>query len=420
MAETNDNIETPVTEDASASLGNVKFGKGCDLDINITDNIDFGPGQFSVIARQKQYNESQGKPDDNREEETLMMKGGACYMRPATFVGNDLIGDAYMSAEDAEAKTVEVGGVKAGISKKQLMNDYHGSISKVLDAILFPDTEFKPIDPDAPSLTVNKTTVAHDTAMSSLTFTFSNAANNLGGFNFAKNKSGNIVKNGTLYESCIDPSIPAGVKYGTAEDSISTAYNANTTLTVGETGADRTYYFQTSHTLTGYKFTGEDALTPCSLKGVETTISGYEDNAPLDSTVAKVTVQAPFYGGSVKTGLASNMFNNDASNYDTDKIASIVSQVLDQTASNPFSRANNNKAFNVTFTKTSTEYNAYVFLFPTSFTIKAVYSDHKGSETIDSMKEPIGTTTLNGITYNVWTPTALGLTDTVYYRVVLN
>lgn len=396
MAETTENIETPVTEDASASLGNVKFGKGCDLDINITDSIDFGPGQFSVIARQKQYNESNSLTDD-RSEETLMMNGGACYMRPATFVGNDLIGDAYMSAENAEATTVEVGGVKAGISKKRLMKEYHGSISEVLDAILFPDTDFKVEPPVAPKLSVDKTTVAHNTAMSSLTFTFENATtNNTGRFNFAKDTIGNIVKNINVYDDCVDPNIPADVKYGTSENSISTSYNADTKLTVDTNGADKTYYFQTSHKLISSKFTGDNALTPCSQKGVTATIDDvYKNDMTVNTNVAKVTVQAPFYYGSVVTGLRSDI--NNAANYSADAIDAIAAQVT-----TPLART---KEYKIKFTKAAGNVTgAIVIMLPSAFSISSIYQDWDKAESVKLMLASIGTVNRDGITYNLWTP----------------
>ena len=52
------------------------------------------------------------------------------------------------------------------------------------------------------------------------------------------------------------------------------------------------------------------------------------------------------------------------------------------------------------------------------FKIKAVYGDHKGSEALGSMKE-IGSTTINNISYKVWTPTVSPLTGYVEYRVIV-
>lgn len=401
------------------SLAGVKFGKGCDIDVNITDDVTFDPGQISVIARQKQYNESYDKTDTDKTEEQKIMAGEACVIRPATFVGKDLIGDAYISNEAADSTTIAVGGIKANVTKKDLMKDYHGSISEVLDAILFPDADFDVTAVAAPKLAVNKTVVYDSDKMSVLTFTQTHAAlNNLGKFNYAKDTSGNIIKDGTLYEGCADPSpVTVNVKYSTTSTSIINAYNANTTFKLQSNGADTKYYFNSYHTLTGYKFTGDNALTPCSKKGVDqsgtTKLNGYLDNKTVYTNIVSVTAIAPFYGGSVITGKTNDI--NEASSYTQDEINAIVSQV--NTGDNKLNRAVGTSTLDVTFDK-GTNNDAFVFLFPAAFKIKAVYGDHKGSEALGSMKE-IGSTIINNINYKVWTPTVSPLTGYVEYRVVV-
>lgn len=408
-----------ITNNTGSSLAGVKFGKGCDTDVNITDDVTFDPGQISVIARQKQYNESYGKTDTDKTEEQKIMAGEACVMRPATFVGKDLIGDAYISNEAADSTTIAVGGIKANVSKKDLMKDYHGSISEVLDAILFPDADFDVTAVVAPKLAVTPAVVNTSDKMSVLTFTQTDAAlNNLGKFNYAKDKSGNIIKDGTIYANCTDPvPVTNNVTYSTTSTSIINAYNANTTFKLQSNGADTKYYFKSYHTLTGYKFTGDNALTPCSKKGVDqsdtTKLNGYADNKIVYTNVVSVTAIAPFYGGSVVTGKTNDI--NEASSYTQDEINAIVSQV--NTGDNKLNRAVGTSTLDVTFDK-GTNNDAFVFLFPAAFKIKAVYGDHKGSEALGSMKE-IGSTTINNINYKVWTPTVSPLTGYVEYRVVV-
>ena len=402
-----------------SSLAGVKFGKGCDTDVNITDDVTFDPGQISVIARQKQYNESYGKTGTDKTEEQKIMAGEACVMRPATFVGKDLIGDAYISNEAADSTTIAVGGIKANVTKKDLMKDYHGSISEVLDAILFPDADFDVTAVAAPKLAVNKTVVYDSDKMSVLTFTQTDAAlNNLGKFNYAKDKSGNIIKDGTIYANCADPvPVTNNVKYGLSPFSIETAYTSDTTFTLPSNGVDTQYYFMSYHTLTGYKFTGDNALTPCSKKGVDqsgtTKLNGYTDNKNVKTNMVTVTAIAPFFGASVRTGKTNDI--NEASSYTQDEINAIVSQV--NTGDNKLNRAVGNSTLDVTFDK-GTNNDAFVFLFPAAFKINAVYGDHKGSEALGSMKE-IGSTTINNINYKVWTPTVSPLTGYVEYRVVV-
>lgn len=402
-----------------SSLAGVKFGKGCDTDVNITDDVTFDPGQISVIARQKQYNESYDMAADNKTEEQKIMTGEACVMRPATFVGKDLIGDAYISNEAADSTTIAVGGIKANVTKKDLMKDYHGSISEVLDAILFPDADFDVTAVAAPKLAVIPTVVNTSDTMSVLKFTQTDATlNNLGKFNYAKDKSGNIIKDGTIYTDCNDPSpVTVNVKYGLSPSSIETAYTSDTTFTLPSNGVDTRYYFMSYHTLTGYKFTGDNALTPCSKKGVDqsgtTKLNGYTDNKNVKTNMVTVTAVAPFYGASVRTGKQNDI--NESSSYTSDEINAIVNQVY--TSENKLNRAVGTSTLDVTFDK-GTNNDAFVFLFPAAFKIKAVYGDHKGSEALGSMKE-IGSTTINNINYKVWTPTVSPLTGYVEYRVVV-
>lgn len=402
-----------------SSLAGVKFGKGCDTDVNITDDVTFDPGQISVIARQKQYNESYDMAADNKTEEQKIMAGEACVMRPATFVGKDLIGDAYISNEAADSTTIAVGGIKANVTKKDLMKDYHGSISEVLDAILFPDADFDVTAVAAPKLAVIPTTVNTSDTMSVLKFTQTDATlNNLGKFNYAKDKSGNIIKDGTIYVDCTDPvPVTNNVKYGLSPSSIETAYTSDTTFTLPSNGVDTKYYFMSYHTLTGYKFTGDNALTPCSKKGVDqsgtTKLNGYTDNKNVKTNMVTVTAVAPFYGASVRTGKQNDI--NESSSYTQDEINAIVSQV--NTGDNKLNRSVGTSTLDVAFDK-GTNNDAFVFLFPAAFKIKAVYGDHKGSEALGSMKE-IGSTTINNINYKVWTPTVSPLTGYVEYRVVV-
>ena len=403
-----------------SSLAGVKFGKGCDTDVNITDDVTFDPGQISVIARQKQYNESYNKTTDDKTEEQKIMAGEACVIRPATFVGKDLIGDAYISNEAADSTTIAVGGIKEKMKKKDLMQDYHGSISEVLDAILFPDADFDvTAAPQAPTLKVNKTSVYNSDKMSVLTFTQTDAAsNNLGKFNYAKSKIGNIIKDGTIYAGCKNPSpVTTNVTYSTTSTSINIAYNADNTFTLPSDGADTKYYFKSYHTLTGYKFTGDNALTPCSKKGVDQSgtseLNGYADNKIVYTNIVSVTAIAPFFGASVRTGKTNDI--NEASSYTQDEINAIVSQV--NIGDNKLNRVVGTSTLDVTFDK-GTNNDAFVFLFPAAFKINAVYGDHKGSEALGSMKE-IGSTTINNINYKVWTPTVSPLTGYVEYRVVV-
>ena len=400
-----------------SSLAGVKFGKGCDTDVNITDDVTFDSGQISVIARQKQYNESYGKTDTDKTEEQKIMAGEACVMRPATFVGKDLIGDAYISNEAADSTTIAVGGIKANVTKKDLMKDYHGSISEVLDAILFPDADFDVTGVAASKLAVNKTVVYDSDKMSVLTFTQTDATSNkLGKFNYAKDKSGHIIKDGTIYANCTDPSpVTDNVTYSTTSTAINTAYNADDTFTLPSDGADTKYYFKSYHTLTGYKFTGDNALTPCSKKGVDQSgtseLNGYTDNKIVYTNVVSVTAIAPFYGASVRTGKQNDI--NEASSYNSDEINAIVEQVKET----KLNRVVGTSTLDVAFDK-GTNNDAFVFLFPKAFKINAVYGDHKGSEALGSMKE-IGSTTINKINYKVWTPTVSPLTGYVEYRVVV-
>ena len=400
-----------------SSLTGVKFGKGCDTDVNITDDVTFDPGQISVIARQKQYNESYDKTANDKTEEQKIMAGEACVIRPATFVGKDLIGDAYISNEAADSTTIAVGGIKANVTKKDLMKDYHGSISEVLDAILFPDADFDVTAVAAPKLTVTPTIVNTSDTMSVLKFTQSDATlNNLGKFNYAKNKSGNIIKDGSMYVDCTDPvPVTDNVTYSTTSTAINTAYNADDTFTLPSDGADTKYYFKSYHTLTGYKFTGDNALTPCSKKGVDQSgtseLNGYADNKIVYTNVVSVTAIAPFYGASVRTGKQNDI--NEASSYNSDEINAIVEQVKET----KLNRVVGTSTLDVAFDK-GTNNDAFVFLFPKAFKINAVYGDHKGSEALGSMKE-IGSTTINNISYKVWTPTVTPLTDYVEYRVIV-
>lgn len=68
--------------------------------------------------------------------------------REALYVGDTLVGDAYISTEKLTAKVPQsIGGIKAGQSLEDIYRSTNGSVSKVLDAILFPEIEPTIIQP---------------------------------------------------------------------------------------------------------------------------------------------------------------------------------------------------------------------------------------------------------------------------------
>lgn len=78
--------------------------------------------------------------------------------REAVYVGDTLIGDAYVSNERLDAVIPkEVGGIKAGQSLEDIYKSTNGSISKVLDAILFPEIEPTIIQPSV-SISIKRNT----------------------------------------------------------------------------------------------------------------------------------------------------------------------------------------------------------------------------------------------------------------------
>jgi hypothetical protein len=55
------------------------------------------------------------------------------------YKGDNLLGDAYVSSEQGSAVvSTDVGGIKSGTTLDSIMNSTQGSVSKVLDMILFP------------------------------------------------------------------------------------------------------------------------------------------------------------------------------------------------------------------------------------------------------------------------------------------
>lgn len=113
----------------------LQVAKGCDNNGHFDQ--DTAPGnQISIIAR-KTYN----KVDDDDEKNITEDK--KCVIRPVLYGGKDILGDAYVTLEPESSKTTAVGGFPGNLTPRQVMQQYDGSISKVLDAILYPNATSK-------------------------------------------------------------------------------------------------------------------------------------------------------------------------------------------------------------------------------------------------------------------------------------
>ncbi len=130
------------------------------------------PGNRIAVIARKSWNNSEVNDEENIKNDL------ECTIRPAFYVGKDAIGDAYLTEEDEDSTTDAIGGFPSGLTPRNIMQQYGGSISKVLDAILFPDVESQVVQP---TITMNwsgsTTSKTVTIATGSKTYTFNPSSN---------------------------------------------------------------------------------------------------------------------------------------------------------------------------------------------------------------------------------------------------
>lgn len=107
--------------------------KGCDNNGRFVQT-DAPGNQIAVIAR----NSLNGVDED---DEHAIYYDEQCAVRPALYIGKDLIGDAYVSEEESDSKTTAIGGIPEGLTPTALLQMTQGSLAKTLDMLLFPDVK---------------------------------------------------------------------------------------------------------------------------------------------------------------------------------------------------------------------------------------------------------------------------------------
>lgn len=133
------------------------------------------------------------------------------------YIGDTLIGDAYVSQEDITATTTEkIGGIAAGSSLETILKNSGGSISKVLDNILFPE-----INPSItqPSIAI-KNNAQNIVEVGQTGYTQNNftVTPNRGSVSYSKiNGEGSVVKNQLYAGEASNQKILTGGKEVTSE-----------------------------------------------------------------------------------------------------------------------------------------------------------------------------------------------------------
>lgn len=92
---------------------------------NVDDSKELQPGWTS---------ETKG---DAKTEEEKLIAGEELAMRPLLYVGKDLVGDAYESAEGPGSLTKAVGNLPEQVTYEEFMAKTGGSVSKALDWIIW-------------------------------------------------------------------------------------------------------------------------------------------------------------------------------------------------------------------------------------------------------------------------------------------
>lgn len=177
----------PEPTDKTVEALSVVFQKTCDAsdDVNDTTSIEKLKGnlngnEITVVARSHAYDAAAdaykklpiADHKDNKieiqtnwtgvnitakDEEERLISGTELAMRPLLYVGNDLVGDAYESAEGPGSLTKAVGNLPAQVTYEEFMAKTGGSVSKALDWIIWGSVDGK-VDLPKPSWDLNEAT----------------------------------------------------------------------------------------------------------------------------------------------------------------------------------------------------------------------------------------------------------------------
>ncbi len=419
----------PTNYSTMDGLAGVSFGKGCDLNIsaNLSDTTDENiPARIAVYARDHEYYTdatSNNITATEGSEHDKLSKGEELFYKPLMYVGRDVVGDAYASKEDATATTTAVGGVTAGITKGKLLNQTHGSVSEILDLILFPDTEFAVTTvPSAILRTTSNSATLNITDLSEISDVLTYATNNInftnkayGVANYATN--GNITANLQVYTDDTEGSLV--FKKGTANVT-SFAYDGATDATPITVTAPLT--FIDSNISAGGNWSA------CSKKGVivdwndttttvYTSYSKYLNNLTVTASGVSIYVRPEAYLGfaEIENSFASSL--NSASEIDADSVLNTLSTIgkkLNRTSTSSkifgFEQAEMAANFSSADAEYSSSYSKFLFVAVPHGVGFVAWQDSNVSDISSGasfITTPATTTsTKNGVTYDIYVLTA--------------
>ncbi len=202
----------------------------------------------------------------------------------------DLLGDTYESMEDPTAESAVIGGIKQPISLHELQEKTGGTVSGVLDYLLFPENQPTIVQPSV-SLSTSKAKIVEAGSVGYKATDFTITPNR-GSVSHAKDAQGNLVKAQPYAGEVITEESYMYISSNTVANKVNTG-SKPAKFPAGDTK----YYALTTFA------TGE--VTPTTNKGNE------PENATLRQPLAKtsktssaVTIQAyyPVYYGRIPSG----------------------------------------------------------------------------------------------------------------------
>lgn len=386
----------------------LQFGKACDTDM-AENSVSIDDGTIAVIARQELFNsvyadEIQDGSYTTSAEHDNIMNGSVCSIRPKLQIGEDIIGDAYLTEEDVDTELASVGGV-SGMTMQELMKQTKGSISKTLDLILAPDANPTAKSPKfSISITENKLMTDSNDYDNQISVSAAATYDNVVTFAVTNDASATKTKNVKEYTFTTEPEV---------------TYTFTPAATGGVSNADITVTVSAERTYTNCNFGSSPAYLASTKKGItdkdaNTTWSAYLglNSLPASSTVQATAktcrMYAPFFVGYAGEGDETN-----AENYIGTSIVNVRNANFTQAVAN----VNTASLFTASQTYSGTVKQTLVVCMPTGiipatgtqYPASTKYNNvipfqviSSGSDKTSAFVNTNATFTYNGITYNIW------------------
>jgi len=394
----------------------LQFGKACDTDM-AENSVSIDDGTIAVIARQELFNsvyadEIQDGSYTTSAEHDNIMNGSVCSIRPKLQIGEDIIGDAYLTEEDVETELADVGGV-SGMTMQDLMKQTKGSISKTLDLILAPDANPEKKAPNY-NISVQGAVMLSDSANTYNAISVS-VGSTIAGTNivtYAVDGNGVKYKDRTWYETTGS----ADITYDGSSSADSILFNSNAdevvSVSVTVDYSDSNFYNSVSYEAATKKgITSYDANTSWNEH-----LSLNNDNSRTVAKTGSCRVYTPWFIGYIQDNdyshaseyIGDSVVNIRETNFNT-KDATVNTGTLLAAAKELHS---GDQRFIICMPTDIISNSGSTYPSTTKYNSKTPITVIMGGSAVTNMFVNTNTTfTYNGVTYNVWRWTSAMSTD---------